>query len=148
MKVILQHEVKNLGKKGDIKEVSDGYAKNFLLPKKLAVEATLGNVNQVNQAKAAAAHKKEKEYDEAKVMAAQLSKVEVTIPVKLGEGGKLFGSITAKDIADALINEHGIEIDKRKIELKDSIKALGDYPVNIKIHPNVGARIVVHVVSG
>jgi large subunit ribosomal protein L9 len=145
MKVILKQDIKNLGKKGDIKEVADGYARNHLLPKDLAVEATAGNMNKVVQSKASEAHRKEKEYEEAKATGAKLTGVEITLPVKLGEGGKLFGAITAKDIADALQETHGTEVDKRKIDLKDAIKSLGDYSVNIKIHPQVTAQIMVHV---
>ena len=102
MKVILQQEVKNLGKKGEIKEVSEGYARNYLLPQKLAVAATATNVNTATQQKEAELQKAKRLVDEAKVLAAQLSKLEAKVPVKTGEGGRLFGSVTSKDIADAL----------------------------------------------
>ena len=148
MKVILQQEVKKLGKKGDILEVSEGYARNFLLPQKLAIEATAGNVNVVKQQKAAQVHKEQRANDEAKVLASQLTKVSVTIPVKTGEGGKVFGSVTAKDIADALQNQYKIEIDKRKIELKDAIKSLGSYSVTVRVHPEITGKIEVNVISG
>ncbi len=148
MKVILQQEVKKLGKKGDILEVSEGYARNFLLPQKLAIEATAGNVNAVKQQKAAQVQKEQRANDEAKVLASQLTKVSVTIPVKTGEGGKVFGSVTAKDIADALQNQYKIEIDKRKIELKDAIKSLGSYSVTVRVHPEITGKIEVNVVSG
>ena len=148
MKVILQQVVKKLGKKGDILEVSEGYARNFLLPQKLAIEATAGNVNAVKQQKAAQVHKEQRANDEAKVLASQLTKVSVTIPVKTGEGGKVFGSVTAKDIADALQNQYKIEIDKRKIELKDAIKSLGSYSVTVRVHPEITGKIEVNVVSG
>ncbi|BBB90620.1 MAG TPA: 50S ribosomal protein L9 [Methylomusa anaerophila] len=147
MKLILQQEVKKLGKKGDIIDVAEGYARNYLLPQKLAIPATNNNINQITQQKASEARKKEQQLDEAKVMAGQMSKVEVTIPVKMGEGGKLFGSVTAKDIADALASQHKIEMDKRKIELKDAIKSLGSYPVTIKLHPEVSTQITVHVAT-
>lgn len=147
MKVILQQEVKKLGKQGDILEVSEGYARNFLLPKKLAIPATNANINAITQQKASEAHKTQKLLDEAKVMASQLGKVEVTIPVKAGEGGKIFGSVTAKDIADALNVQHGVEIDKRKIDLKDAIKSLGTTTVAIKIHAEVSSQIQVHIVA-
>lgn len=147
MKVILQQEVKKLGKKGDILEVSEGYARNYLLPQKLAIAATNLNVNNVKQQKDAEARKQQRLLDEAKMLAAQIAKVEVTIPVKMGEGGKLFGSVTAKDIADALLEQHKFEMDKRKIELKDSIKSLGSYEVVIKIHPEVSTRIQVHITA-
>ena len=148
MKVILQQEVKKLGKKGDILEVSEGYARNFLLPQKLAIEATAGNVNAVKQQKAAQVQKEQRANDEAKVLASQLTKVSVTSPVKTGEGGKVFGSVTAKDIADALQNQYKIEIDKRKIELKDAIKSLGSYSVTVRVHPEITGKIEVNVVSG
>lgn len=147
MKVILQQEVKKLGKKGEIIEVSEGYARNYLLPQKLAIPATNSNVNTVKLQKDAESRKQQRILDEAKVLAAQLAKVEVTIGVKMGEGGRLFGSVTSKDIADALLAEHKLEMDKRKIELKDSIKALGTYPVTIKIHPEVSAQIQVHIIA-
>lgn len=147
MKVILQQEVKKLGKKGDIIEVSEGYARNYLLPQKLAILATNNNINTVKLQKDAEARKQQRILDEAKLLAAQLAKVEVTIPVKLGEGGKLFGSVTAKDIAEALLTAHRLEIDKRKIELKESIKTLGTYPVTIKLHPEVSTRIQVHIIA-
>ena len=148
MKVILQQEVKKLGKKGDILEVSEGYARNFLLPQKLAIEATAGNVNAVKQQKAAQVQKEQRANDEAKVLASQLTKISVTIHVKTGEGGKVFGSVTAKDIADTLQNQYKIEIDKRKIELKDAIKSLGSYSVTVRVHPEITGKIEVNVVSG
>ncbi|NLP42339.1 MAG: 50S ribosomal protein L9 [Veillonellaceae bacterium] len=147
MKVILQQEVKKLGKKGAIIEVSEGYARNYLLPQKLAIPATNSNVNTVKLQKEAEARKHQRILDEAKVLAAQLAKVELTIKVKMGEGGRLFGSVTAKDIADALLAAHKLELDKRKIELKESIKALGTYPITIKIHPEVSAQIQVHIIA-
>ena len=147
MKVILEQDVKSLGKKGDIVEVSEGYARNFLVPKKLAVAATSENINAVTQKKASVARKKEQEFDEAKVMASQMDKIEVTIETKLGENGKMFGSITSKDIADAILSEHKVEIDRRKIDLKDAIKSPGDYTVTIKIHPTISSKIVVHVTA-
>jgi len=145
MKVILQQEVKKVGKKGDIIEVSEGYARNYLLPQKLAIPATNSNVNNAQQQKDAEQRKIQRAVDEARVMASQLSKVEVTLPVKTGEGGKMFGSVTAKDIAEALVAQRGIDLDKRKIDLKDAIKSPGTFPVTIKIHPEVSAQIQVHV---
>ncbi|WP_346355140.1 50S ribosomal protein L9 [Azotosporobacter soli] len=147
MKVILQQEVKKLGKKGDILEVSEGYARNFLLPQKLAILATSTNVNTVSQQKASEARKAQRMTEEAQVLAAQMSKIEIKLPVKTGEGGKLFGSINTKDIADAIMAQHQLEIDKRKIEMKDAIKSLGSYVVTIKLHPEVSAKIQVHVTA-
>ena len=146
MKVILQQEVKKLGKKGDVIEVSEGYARNYLLLQKLAIPATATNVNNASQKKASEELKVQQAVDEANLLAAQMSKVEVTISIKIGEGGKIFGSVTSKDIADALASQHKIELDKRKIELKDAIKAIGTYPVSIKLHPEISAKIQVHIV--
>ena len=143
MKVILQQEVKKLGKKGDIIEVSEGYARNYLLPQKLAILATANNVNTANLQKASEERKKERLLDEARLLGAQMAKITVTIPVKMGEGGRLFGSVTAKDIADALAKEHKLELDKRKIELKDALKSLGTFTVPIKLHPEVSTQIQV-----
>ena len=126
MKVILQQDVKKLGKKGDIVEVSEGYGRNFLLPRKAAV---LANAENMNVAKAQAGSKARKEAmatDEAKLMAAQLEKVSVTIPVKIGENGKLFGSVTGKDVAEALKKEK-IDIDRRKITIKGNVTGTGEY---------------------
>lgn len=148
MKVILQQEVKKIGKKGDILEVSEGYARNFLLPKGLAVQATSTNLNAVNQQKKSEERKQQQAVDEATLMAAQLSKIEVSIAVKIGEGGKLFGSVTGKDIADALKKYHNIDIDKRKIELKETVKGLGDYEAVIKVHPEITSKIKVHIIVG
>ena len=145
MKVILTEDVKKQGKKGDIIEVSEGYARNFLLPQKLAIPPTNANVNNAVQHKEAEQRKVQRAIDEAKVMASQLAKVEVSIPVKTGEGGRMFGSVTAKDIADALLAQRGIELDKRKIDIKDAIKNLGTFPVSVRVHPDVAAQIQVHV---
>lgn len=147
MKVILQQEVKKLGKKGDVIEVSEGYARNFLLPKQYAVEANASNLNAVKQQKSAQARKQQQAADEAKLMAAQLAKIEVTIPVKIGEGGKLFGSVTGKDVAEWLKAKHGIDIDRRKIEFKDGVKGLGEYEAVVRVHPEITSKIKVHVVA-
>jgi len=147
MKLILQQEVKGLGKKGDIIEASEGYARNYLLPRKLAVPATTVNVNAISQQKSAETRRQQQLLDEVRVMAAQLAKVVITVSVKTGEGGKLFGAVTAKDISDAMAREHGIEIDKRKIELKEPIKMLGVYSAAIKLHPEVSAQIQVKVIE-
>ena len=147
MKVILQQDVKNLGKKGEIVEVSEGYGRNFLLPRKAAV---IANAENMNVAKAQAGSKARKEAmatDEAKLMAAQLEKVSVTIPVKIGENGKLFGSVTGKDVADALKKEK-IDIDRRKITIKGEVTGVGEYEAVIKVHPSITSTIKVNVVAG
>ena len=148
MKVILQQDVKSVGKKGEVIEVSEGYGRNFLLPKKLAVPATAQNVNLAKQKAGSAAHKKAQEADEAKLLAAQLAKAEVTIPVKVGEGGKLFGSVSGKDVADALKKAHGVEIDKRKISLSTDVTGVGDYEAVIRLHPEATAKVAVHITEG
>lgn len=145
MKVILQQDVKKIGKAGEIVEVSEGYGRNFLLPKKYAVEATAANVNNAKQRAGAAAHKKAQEADEAKLLAKQLARAEVTIPVRVGEGGRLFGSVAGKDIADALQKSYGVEIDKRKITLSAEVAGPGDYEAVLRLHPQASATIRVHV---
>ena len=148
MKVILLEDVKSVGKKGEIIEVSEGYGRNFLLPKKLAQPATAQNVNLAKQKAGSAAHKKAQEADEAKLLAAQLAKAEVTIPVKVGEGGKLFGSVTGKDVAEALKKAYGIDIDKRKISLATEVASVGDYEAAVRLHPEATAKVAVHVAEG
>ncbi|AFM43519.1 LSU ribosomal protein L9P [Desulfosporosinus acidiphilus SJ4] len=145
MKVILQADVKGTGKKGQVYEVADGYARNFLFPKKLAVEATTGNIQDISHKKAAEERRKEKEKEDAVVLGNQLNALQVEVQTKTGEGGRLFGSVTSKEIAEVLKKQHGIEVDKRKLELKDPIKALGSYEVSVKIHPEVTAKLRVHV---
>ena len=148
MKVILLEDVKSVGKKGEVIEVSEGYGRNFLLPKKLALPATAQNVNLAKQKAGSAAHRKAQEADEAKLLAAQLAKAEVTIPVKVGEGGKLFGSVSGKDVAEALKATHGVEIDKRKISLTQEVTGAGDYEAVIRLHPEATAKVAVHITEG
>jgi len=145
MKVVLLQDVKSLGKKDDIVNVSDGYARNFLFPKKLAVEATVGKLNEISDKKSSLENKKKKELEQAKALAEKLNKVEIVIKTKAGVNGKLFGSITAKDIADLLNQKHKIEVDKKKIVLDDAIKSLGTYEVEIKVYPEVTAKVKVTV---
>ena len=146
MKVILQQDVKKLGKKGDIVEVSEGYGRNFLLPRKAAVLATAQNLNVANAQAGSRARKEAMTADEAKLMAKQLEKVEVKIPVRIGEGGKLFGSVTGKDVSEALKKQH-IDIDKRKITIQGEVTGTGVYEAVIKVHPTVTSKIKVSVVA-
>ncbi|WP_301859298.1 50S ribosomal protein L9 [uncultured Megasphaera sp.] len=148
MKVILLQDVKKLGKKGEIVEVSEGYGRNFLIPRKLAAPGTAGNINDAKQKQAAAKHKAQVASDEAVVLASQLKKVELTVSVKVGEGGKVFGAITGKNISDAAKEQYGIDLDKKKVEIKEPIKALGTYDVVIRVHPTITSVIKVHVVEG
>lgn len=147
MKVVLLQDVKALGKKDDVVDVSDGYARNFLFPKGLAVEATKGKLNEISQKKSALENKKRQEMEEAKALAERLSKIEVAIKTKAGAGGKLFGSITAKDIADIIKKEHKIEIDRKKIVLDDAIKSLGTQEIEIKVYPEIAAKVKVTIVE-
>ena len=147
MKIILLQDVKKMGSKGDIIEVAEGYARNYLMPRKLAVEATQGHVKDLQQKKASEAKKKEKKLEEAEKLAETLSKLTVKISTKVGDAGRLFGSITSKDISDALKAQHKIDIDKKKMDLESPIKSLGVFPVTAKLHPRVQAKIDVHVVE-
>ncbi len=147
MKVILLQEVKKLGKKGDVLEVAEGYARNFLLPRKLAAQATPDTMNQMQQQKNATADRQKRQLEEARLMAAQLGQIEVKVKAKAGEGGKLFGAVTTKDIADAAKLQHGLELDRRKMEITEPIKNLGPSSVVMKIHPEVTAEIKVQVIG-
>ena len=147
MKVILQQEIKSVGKKGDIVEVSEGYGRNFLLPKKFAIEATAVNLNVAKAKAGSAARKKAQDTDEAKLMASQLSKIEVTIPVKIGENGRLFGSVGGKDVAEVLKKKHNIDIDKRKITLKTEVTGVGTYEAVIKVHPEITSTIKINIAA-
>ena len=148
MKVILQQDVKNVGKKGDIVEVSEGYGRNFLLPKKIAIIANAANENVAKAKAGSAARKKAQDTDEAKLMAAQLAKVTVTIPVKIGSNGRLFGSVTGKDISEALKKQFSIEVDQRKISLKTEVTGTGSYEAVIKVHPEITSTIKVEITAG
>ena len=145
MIVILLKDVKAVGKAGEVVKVSDGYARNLLLPKGLATEATEGNVRSLEKQKAIKEEHRQEELAEAKAQAAKIADLKVVIKTKSGEGGKLFGSITSKDIADALAQQHKITIDKRKFVLDAPIKHTGDFELEIKIYPEVVAKLKVTV---
>ncbi len=145
MKVILNQDVKGQGKKGDLIEVSDGYARNFLLPKNLAIIASKENINVLKGQKESREYRQQKELEEAQLTAKKIDEIKVTLKAKAGDNGKLFGSITSKDVAEALTEQHHIKIDKKKFVLPDGIKALGTTNVDIKIHPGVVAKLKVSV---
>jgi large subunit ribosomal protein L9 len=146
MKVILKADVKGSGKKGDIIDVSDGYAKNFLLKKNLAEEATAASLNEVNQKKQSQAFHKAEELKAMQTLAENLKDKKVTLSIKTGENGKLFGSVTSAQIAQALA-ENGFDIDKKKIVMKDPIKTLGTFQIVIRLMEKVETKIFVEVVG-
>ncbi|MGN1401161.1 MAG: 50S ribosomal protein L9 [Bacillus sp. (in: firmicutes)] len=145
MKVIFLQDVKGKGKKGEIKNVSDGYAHNFLLKQELAIEATPGNLKKLEAQKKKKNQLAAEELQQAKELKEKIEKITVEITAKAGEGGRLFGSITTKQIADTLNKTEGIKIDKRKMELPEGIRALGYTKVPVKLHNEVTATLNVHV---
>ena len=140
MDIILREKIEKLGTKGDIVHVSDGYARNFLLPKKLAMVATPANIRQIEQEKAAAVRREAVEKQEAEALAQQLSRVSLNLSRKVGEHDVLYGSVTSMDIAEAL-EAKGFTIDKRKIELTEAIKSLGKFDIPVKLHREVTALV-------
>lgn len=147
MKVILLEDVKSLGKKGEIVNVSDGYARNYVLPKKLGVEANSANMNDLKLRKANEDKIAQQQLESAQQLAEALETKEVVLKMKSGEGGRAFGSISSKEIAAAAKQQCALELDKKKIQLPESIKALGVYEVSIKLHPKVTGRLKVKVVE-
>ncbi|WP_156289917.1 50S ribosomal protein L9 [Oceanobacillus salinisoli] len=145
MRVIFLKDVKGKGEKGDVKNVSDGYARNYLLKNNLAEEATSGNLKALELKKKKDAALEQKEKDEAVELKNKLEELAVELKAKSGDGGRLFGSITSKQIAETLNKQYGFKIDKRKIELDQPIRALGYTNVPVKLHPDVSATIKVHV---
>jgi large subunit ribosomal protein L9 len=145
MKVILRKDFETLGKVGEIVKVKDGYARNYLIPKKIAYAALKGNISALEEEKKSLVIKTNQELTAAETSAVELEKVSVTIPVQVGEEEKIFGSVTTQMISDAL-KEKGFDIDKRKIEMDDPIKALGIYEVNVKLHPSISTNVKVWVV--
>lgn len=147
MKVVLLQDVKTLGKKGDVVEVKEGYAKNMLLPKKLGIEATPKALNDLKLQKANADKKAAEALAAAKELAAKLEAVPVKVAVKMGAGGKVFGSVSTKEIAEAIQKEMGLEVDKKKISTDGAIKDAGTYTANVKLHPEVTAKVKVLVAA-
>ena len=147
MIVILNRDVKGTGKAGDIVKVSDGYARNMLIPKGYAKEATEGNVRNLEKQKAIAAEKKAEERAAAQALAEKISAVSVTIKTKAGEGGRIFGSITSKDISEALMEQHKLAVDKKKIQLDNPVKQTGELSVDVKLYPEVTSKLKITVVA-
>lgn len=145
MKVILLEDVKSLGKKGEIVEVSNGYARNFILPKKKGIEATTKNLNDLKLKKANEAKIAAEQLEEAKQLAANISTKEVTVKMKVGEGGKTFGAVSTKEIAAAVKEQLGLDLDKKKMQLQEPIKSLGYHIVKLKLHPKVAGELKVKV---
>ena len=147
MKVILLEDVKSLGKKGEIVNVSDGYARNFVLPKKLGVEANSVNMNDLKLQKANADKVAQEQLESAQELVKVLETKEIVVKMKSGEGGRTFGSISSKEIATAAKEQCGLELDKKKIQLPEAIKSLGVYEVNVKLHTKVTGKLKVKVIE-
>lgn len=147
MKVILLQDVKGVGKKDEIINASDGHARNFLFPKGLAIEATANNINKLDRTKAKEEEHRQEVLDEARALKEQLDNIKVNIYTVSGESGKLFGTITNKEIATHLEEEHNIVVDKKKITLKHPIKNVGQFNVDVKLHPKVTATVTVNVLD-
>lgn len=145
MKIILLQDEKKLGKKGDIIEASEGYARNYILPKKIGVEATAKNMNDLKLQKANDAKVAKEQLETAQALGKELETKQVVVTLKAGEGGKTFGSVSSKEIATALKEQHNLDIDKKKIQLPEAIKAIGSYEVSVKLHPQVSAKLNVKV---
>ena len=148
MKVILKADIKGVGKKDQVINASDGYARNFLFPKNLAVEANAENMSKLKSKKEATQFKKDVQKEEAERIADKLSKITLRINVKVGENGKVFGGVSAKEIAENLAEKYKIKIDKKKIELKETIKTLGTKDVNIKLYEGVVGTLKVETIGG
>ena len=147
MKVILKADIKGVGKKDQVINASDGYARNFLFPKNLAVEANNENMSKLKAKQDSKAFRKSQEKEEAKKIAEKLSKIQLKIPVKAGENGKIFGGVSAKEIAELLKENYKIEIDKKKIELKETIKTLGAKTIQIKLYEGITGNLKIDVIS-
>lgn len=145
MKIILLEDVKSLGKKGQIIEASDGYARNYILPKKLGVEATNKNLNDLKLQKANEEKIAKEQLEAAKEFAKEMETKEVIVKMKGGEGGKVFGSVSTKEIAQAAKDQCGMTVDKKKIQLSEPIKSFGVYEVTVKLHPQVSGKLKVKV---
>lgn len=145
MKVILLQDVKDIGKKDDIANVSDGYARNFLFPRKWAMEATDSAIKVVERKRAAERRKEAEARAAAEETAAKLKNKVVILKVKCGDKGRLYGSVTAQEVADAIQAGYGVEVDKRKVEIKDPVRQLGDYEVNVRLYTGVSSKMILRV---
>ena len=145
MRVILKREVRGLGRPGDVKDVADGYAQNFLLPRGLAIEATAGELKHLAQERQADRAKKDRAHGDAEELATRLASLRLVFRLKAGEQGKTFGSVTNKDVAESLKRDHGIEIDRTKIVLAEPLKTLGSHEIEIRLLPDVRAKVAVAV---
>ncbi|MBC7075669.1 MAG: 50S ribosomal protein L9 [Syntrophomonadaceae bacterium] len=145
MKVVLTQDVKNLGREGEVKEVADGYARNYLIPKGLALEATPGRLKEAKESKIRKHNKEKKARERAKEIREKLDNKVLRIHAKAGEGGRLFGSVTTREISDILQEEFRVDIDKKKIDIGEPIKHLGEYNIKIKLYPSVHAEMKVIV---
>lgn len=145
MKVILLQDVKSLGKKGDVADVNDGYARNYILPKKLGIEANSKNMNDLKLQKANADKVAKEQLEAAQAFAREMEKDEVVVSIKAGEGGRTFGSVSSKEIAQSYKEQCGKEIDKKKILLPEAIKSIGVYEIGVKLHPSVTGKLKVKV---
>ena len=145
MKVVLLKDVKNMGKRDDIITVSDGYARNFLFPQRLAAEATAGTLKEISKKRAAQDAREAELLAEAQAKAAALNGKVIELAVKCGSQGRLYGSVTAAEVADALEKQHGAAVDRRKIDLGDPIREVGDREISIRLHPGVSTRMILRV---
>ena len=148
MKVILLENVKGVGKKDEIINANDGYARNFLLPKKLAVEANNENMSKLKSKQQSNEHKKMTEKQNAEDLAKKLEKIILKITVKAGENGKIFGGVTAKEISEQLNKQYNFMVDKKKIDLKETIKQTGMFNVDLKLYEGVNAKLKIHIIGG
>lgn len=148
MRIVLREDVENLGHKGDLLEVADGYARNYLVPRGLALKASKGIVKQAEAMRRSRDAREARDRAGAEEVAARLTGAKIEIQARAGEGGKLFGSVTANDLADAVLTQTGVELDRRKIDLAEPLKELGAADVTVRLHPEVSATLQVEVVAG
>jgi large subunit ribosomal protein L9 len=148
VRIVLREDVENLGHKGDLLEVADGYARNYLVPRGLALKASKGIVKQAEAMRRSRDAREARDRAGAEEVAARLTGAKIEIQARAGEGGKLFGSVTANDLADAVLTQTGVELDRRKIDLAEPLKELGAADVTVRLHPEVSATLQVEVVAG